>query len=234
MSVLYERATGYAAMTCLGALGAAFYYGSAWVGFVAVAVAGAVALLLAYLLPRVPFPSIRHDHFLRNLLAHRRELIAVYQMSVFSLAIQALFASQGSVIHAVPIWSPPEWHYLAFVVDLYRLEISSEGQRRLVEFIEQSLESTESGSAIEIQPGWAPGSHFYRARGRYSAFHTCNQWTADAIRRTGFPITAAYASTAGNVGWQVHAFSRKYQGDVMLLRNGKPIKPMIVPTTSPD
>ena len=27
MSVLYERATGYGAMTCLGALGAAFYYG---------------------------------------------------------------------------------------------------------------------------------------------------------------------------------------------------------------
>jgi uncharacterized membrane protein YbhN (UPF0104 family) len=93
MSVLYERATGYAAMTCLGALGAAFYFGSAWVGFLAVAVAAAVALVLAYVLPRMPFPAVRDDHFLRNLLAHRRELIAVYQMSVFSLAIQALYIS---------------------------------------------------------------------------------------------------------------------------------------------
>jgi uncharacterized membrane protein YbhN (UPF0104 family) len=41
----------------------------------------------------MPFPAIRDDHFLRNLLAHRRELIAVYQMAVFSLAIQALYIS---------------------------------------------------------------------------------------------------------------------------------------------
>lgn len=93
MSVLFERATGYAAMTCLGALGAAFYFGAAWIGFLAIAAGGAVALALAYLLPRVPFPEIRHDHVLRNLLAHRRELHAVYQMALFSLVIQALYIS---------------------------------------------------------------------------------------------------------------------------------------------
>ncbi len=90
MSVLYERATGFGAMTCLGALGAAFYYANAGLGLLAL-VAGAIAAgVLALVLPRVPFPVLRHDHFLRNLIAHRRELVAVYTMLVFSLAIQAL------------------------------------------------------------------------------------------------------------------------------------------------
>ncbi len=93
MTVLYERATGYGAMTCLGALGAAFYYGSLAIGALALASGALAALLLAVVLPRMPFPAVRHDHFLRNLLAHRRELMAVYQMSVFSLAIQALYIS---------------------------------------------------------------------------------------------------------------------------------------------
>lgn len=93
MSVLYERATGYGAMTCLGALGAAFHYGHAAWGILALAGGATVALLLAIILPRAPFPELREDHFLRNLLAHRRELVVVYQMAVFSLAIQALYIS---------------------------------------------------------------------------------------------------------------------------------------------
>ncbi len=93
MSVLYERATGYTAMTCFGVLGAAFYYGTAAVGFLALAAGAAAALVLAFVLPRLPFPAVAHDHFLRNLLAHRRELIAVYRMAVFSLLIQAIYIS---------------------------------------------------------------------------------------------------------------------------------------------
>jgi len=91
MTVLFERATGYGAMTCFGALGAAFYYGEAWIGIVALAGGAVVAALLALALTRMPFPAIPQDHVLRNLLAHRRELIAVYQMAVCSLAIQAIY-----------------------------------------------------------------------------------------------------------------------------------------------
>jgi uncharacterized membrane protein YbhN (UPF0104 family) len=113
MSVLYERATGYGAMTCLGALGAAFHYGNVAIGFLALAAGGGAALVLAFVLPRMPFPAIRHDHFLRNLLAHRRELMAVYQMSVFSIAIQALYISTIALAgHALGI--DVSWWYWAF------------------------------------------------------------------------------------------------------------------------
>lgn len=90
MSVLYERATGYGAMTCLAAAGAAFHYGSIGVGLLTLGGGALAGLGLAVILPRVPFPALRHDHPVRHLLAHRREAMAVYQMLAFSIIIQAL------------------------------------------------------------------------------------------------------------------------------------------------
>lgn len=114
MSVLYERATGYGAMTVLGALGAAFYYGSVGIGVLSLAGGAALAVVLAVALPRMPFPSVRHDHFLRNLLAHRRELMAVYQMAVYSLAIQALYISTIALAGRA-LGIEVSWWYWAFV-----------------------------------------------------------------------------------------------------------------------
>jgi uncharacterized membrane protein YbhN (UPF0104 family) len=114
MTVLYERATGYGAMTCLGAMGAAFYYGSVAIGALAVAGGAAAALVLAVVLPRMPFPAVRHDHFLRNLLAHRREAMAVYQMAVFSLAIQALYISTIALAGRA-LGVHVSWWYWAFM-----------------------------------------------------------------------------------------------------------------------
>ena len=113
MSVLYERATGYGAMTCLGALGAAFYYDRFAVGVLALAGGALAAAALWVVLPRMPFPAVRHDHFLRNLLAHRRELMAVYQMSVFSIAIQALYISTIALAGRA-LGIEVSWWYWAF------------------------------------------------------------------------------------------------------------------------
>ncbi len=122
MSVLYERATGYAAMTCLGALGAAFYYGNVAVGALALGAGAFAAVVLAVILPRVPFPAVRHDHFLRNLLAHRRELMAVYQMAVFSLVIQALYISTIALIGRA-FGIHVSWWYWAFVTWVVALAV---------------------------------------------------------------------------------------------------------------
>jgi hypothetical protein len=113
MSVLYERATGYGAMTCLGALGAAFYYDHAAVGVLALAGGAAAALALAYALPRMPFPAVRHDHFIRNFLANRREMMTVYRMAVFSLLIQALYISTIALAGRA-LGIDVSWWYWAF------------------------------------------------------------------------------------------------------------------------
>ncbi|MEX2247170.1 MAG: lysylphosphatidylglycerol synthase transmembrane domain-containing protein [Dehalococcoidia bacterium] len=93
MSVLFERATGYGAMTCFGALGAAFHYGNALAGLLALAAGVAGGGVLAFALPRMPVPAIRHDHPVRRVLASRAEMLMLYRMLVFSLVIQALYIS---------------------------------------------------------------------------------------------------------------------------------------------
>ncbi len=122
MSVLYERATGYAAMTCIGALGAAFYYGELYIGMFALAGGAAAALVLAFIVPRVPFPVLRDDHFLRNLVAHRREMIVVYQMTVFSFAIQALYISTIALAGRA-LGIDVSWWYWAFATWLVALAL---------------------------------------------------------------------------------------------------------------
>jgi glycosyltransferase 2 family protein len=122
MSVLYERATGYAAMTCIGALGAAFYYDHAAIGVLALAGGAAAALVLAYALPRLPFPAVRDDHFIRNFLANRREAMAVYRMSVFSLVIQALYISTIALAGRA-LGIEVSWWYWAFATWLVALAL---------------------------------------------------------------------------------------------------------------
>ena len=122
MSVLYERATGYGAMTILAAIGTAFYYGNVVLGLLAL-IAGVVAAgLLALILPRVPLPAVRQDHFIRNLLAHRRELIAVYRMVVFSLLIQGLNVTTIALLgNAFGVHI--SWWYWAFTTWLVAITI---------------------------------------------------------------------------------------------------------------
>ena len=120
--MLYERATGYAAMTCIGALGAAFYYDHAAIGVLALAGGAAAAGVLAYVLPRIPFPAVRHDHFIRNVLANRREAMAVFRMGVFSLAIQALYISTIALAGRA-LGIDVSWWYWAFATWLVALAL---------------------------------------------------------------------------------------------------------------
>lgn len=134
------------------------------------------------------------------------------------LAMRAMFFSRGSVLHVAGLTKEPPIHYRDFKVDLFRIRISDEGNRRLMDHLERTFATTQHGDAIELQPGLYGVSRFYRARGWYSLFHNCNNWLADGVRATGFPITPIYTSTADNVGWQIRVRGWKYQPDLVILR----------------
>jgi uncharacterized protein (TIGR02117 family) len=119
------------------------------------------------------------------------------------LAIRAVFFSRGSVIHAVAVPTSPDTYYAGYDVRLHRLSVSRAGLDRLNTFLERAFKTCEAGRSVRLQKGLAERSSFYQAEGRYAGWHTCNHWTADAIRTTGFPITPMYAFFANNVGWQV-------------------------------
>ncbi|SDE24181.1 TIGR02117 family protein [Niabella drilacis] len=66
--------------------------------------------------------------------------------------------------------------------------ILSEGQyRKLVRYIEASLDRDSLGNAVYIatHAQYNRDDAFYEAKGAYSLFHTCNSWTNDGLKAAG-------------------------------------------------
>lgn len=82
------------------------------------------------------------------------------------------------------------------------VDLSERGFAQLCRHIEQTYAVDDSGHPIRLGQGW------YRARGAYSAFHTCNTWVAQGLRQAGCPISPAYCLTPGPLLSQVRRFGR--------------------------
>lgn len=87
-----------------------------------------------------------------------------------------------------------------------QVDLSDRGFARLCRYIDQTYALDEAGHPIRLEKGW------YRARGTYSAFRTCNTWAAEGLRRAGCPITPAYCLTPGPLLGQVKRFGRDIRG----------------------
>jgi uncharacterized protein DUF2459 len=82
------------------------------------------------------------------------------------------------------------------------VDLSAGGFAQLCQHVDQTYALDEAGQPIRLEKGW------YRARGTYSAFHTCNTWVASALRKAGCPITPAYCLTPGPLLHQAQQFGR--------------------------
>jgi hypothetical protein len=87
------------------------------------------------------------------------------------------------------------------------VDLSTGGFARLCQHIDQTYALDEAGRPIRLGEGW------YRARGTYSAFNTCNTWVAVGLRKAGCPITPGYCLTPGPLLHQVRRFGRPVQSD---------------------
>ncbi len=85
---------------------------------------------------------------------------------------------------------------------IIEVDLSAGGFARLCRHIEQTYALDEAGRPIRLGKGW------YRARGTYCAFNTCNTWVASGLRQAGCPITPAYCLTPGPLLHQVRQFGR--------------------------
>ncbi len=72
-----------------------------------------------------------------------------------------------------------------------------ETKRILIDEIRASLKRDAEGKYIEIDTD-VPGELLLAAKGRYSPFNTCNQWTARALGKAGLPH-AVFAPFAWSV-----------------------------------
>ena len=137
------------------------------------------------------------------------------------LLLKAALASEGSVIHIRGLTIEPLTHYVEYDVSVYRVKLSDEGLRRLAHHIESSLVIDDQGQASDAGAGHDLDSRFIHAHGRYSVLHTCNHWTADALRAGGLPITPVYSFAADNVEFQLRQRLEPYQGDPLVMHSGR-------------
>lgn len=86
--------------------------------------------------------------------------------------------------------------------DVTRLTVGAAQERDLEHFVWRSL-ALRPGAAAPLAPGPYTGSLYYASAQRYSAFHTCNTWTAEALDAAHLPVSSTGVEFAGQVWAQV-------------------------------
>jgi Protein of unknown function (DUF2459) len=118
------------------------------------------------------------------------------------IALKALMGDNRTVVLAdgfsqlVRKYRDPKFTVLA-------VDLSETGLSRLCDHIQQTYALDERGRPIRLGAGW------YRARGTYSAFNTCNTWIATGLRKAGCPISPILCLTPGQLLGRVRPFARK-------------------------
>ena len=97
----------------------------------------------------------------------------------------ALFPGPGAML-VTALRSPPSAAFGASHVIALRL--SHAGIDRVSGFLWRYLKTDARGAPQVIADGPYPGSLFYASAGTYALGHTCNTWTAEALRAGGLPF----------------------------------------------
>jgi hypothetical protein len=118
------------------------------------------------------------------------------------IALKALLGSKRTVLLADGFsqsirnkYTDPKFTVLA--VDLAPADLG-----RLCDHIQETYALNEQGEPIRLGQGW------YRARGTYSAFNTCNTWAAAGLKKAGCPIDPAFCLLPGQLLARARPFSR--------------------------
>lgn len=96
----------------------------------------------------------------------------------WSVAFKAAFALSTSAIHA------SFYHQLKEGENCKSIRISDHQYQQLVQFIQKSFKTNQSGKSIHILTDAHYNMHdsFYEAVGRYHLFSTCNTWANNALK----------------------------------------------------
>lgn len=107
-------------------------------------------------------------------------------------ALSAVIGSEDTLVHVYHLNYPQAYPH-------YRrgFKVSEEEYRKIISAILPRFVRDSSGQP-QASPGYGDDDLFYRSRGRYSAFYTCNNWTSDVLRQAGIR-TAIWSPFQGGV-----------------------------------
>jgi hypothetical protein len=118
------------------------------------------------------------------------------------IATKALLGDRQTVLLADGFSQSPARKYGNPKFTVLAVDLSEAGFTQLCDHIQQTYAADENGTPIRLGAGW------YRARGTYSAFNTCNTWVAAGLHKAGCPISPALCLTAGQLLGRVRPFAR--------------------------
>ncbi len=114
-----------------------------------------------------------------------------------AMTLGAALTATPAIMHIAGLARPPERaHGDAQVVPV---ALSQDGFLSLVGAIAGDLERPGGGRAAPVSRGLYPDSYFYRARGSFHLFNTCNTWTARMLRAGGVKLSPSGVVTADDL-----------------------------------
>jgi uncharacterized protein (TIGR02117 family) len=102
------------------------------------------------------------------------------------LAMQAMFASPGTVVHVVAFDREPASFFPHS--RMVAVRVRADGYERMLEYLRSGFLTGPDGRIIPRGPGLYGDSRFYAGVGRYHLCNTCNKWTAKALQSAGVGI----------------------------------------------
>ncbi len=113
------------------------------------------------------------------------------------ITLKAIFLPTDSVVHAVLVPLKVDRYFKNSEVEKFCLEDSE--LESLIKFISSSFYRDESGNILKLNHGIYGDSQFYKAKGDFHIFNTCNKWTAKGLESAGMKISTTFKLTAGSI-----------------------------------
>lgn len=129
----------------------------------------------------------------------------------FGMMLRAALQRTPGVIHLAGMRSHPQD---AFPMDeVVGLRIPRQGFRNLVAYLDGTFARDGAKRAYSIAPGLYSFSLFYRAKGDFHLFNTCNTWTARGLEAGGWPIQVFGTVSAEDLMAQVRQLAERRNSD---------------------
>ena len=113
------------------------------------------------------------------------------------ITLKAIFLPTDSVVHAVAVTRKADKYFKHSEVEKFCL--GDYEFKSLVEFISSSFYRDQSGNILKLNHGIYGDSQFYKAKGDFHIFNTCNKWTAKGLKSAGMDISTTFKLTAGSI-----------------------------------
>jgi Protein of unknown function (DUF2459) len=118
------------------------------------------------------------------------------------IALNALLGSKRTVLLADGFSQAIRNKYTNPKFTVLAIDLPPAGMARLCDHIQQTYALDERGKPIRLGQGW------YKARGTYSAFNTCNTWIAAGLKKAGCPIDPTLCLLPGQLLGRARPFAR--------------------------